>query len=115
VPIFVKTPDGDVSNTAYVSVTAPTPVSITIAPGAASVRVRQTKQFSATVGGTTNTSVTWKVNGIAGGNGTVGTISQSGLYKAPNTVPASPVVSVTATAAADRSKTATASVTVSRN
>ena len=41
-------------------------------------------QFQANVVGTSNQSVTWAVNGIAGGNSTVGTISTSGVYLAPN-------------------------------
>src|SRR5512141_1797136 len=31
--------------------------------------------------------VQWSVNGVAGGNATLGTISAAGLYKAPVTVP----------------------------
>ena len=59
-------------------------------------------------------SVTWKVNGITGGNSTVGTISASGLYRAPNSPPNPAVVTVSATAAADQTKTANASVTITR-
>jgi hypothetical protein len=54
------------------------------------------------------------VNGIAGGNGTVGTITQSGAYKAPTQVPSPATVTVSATAAADPTKTATATVTIVR-
>jgi hypothetical protein len=61
-----------------------------------------------------NTSIIWKVNGIAGGNAIVGTIGQSGLYRAPNSVPAPSTVTVSATAAADQTKVATAWVTVSK-
>ena len=61
-----------------------------------------------------NTAVIWKVNGITGGNGAVGTISASGLYKAPNSVPAGGVVTVSATSVADPSKSASATVTVTR-
>lgn len=42
----------------------------------------QSVQFTAAVTGT-NASVTWAVNGIAGGNSTVGTISAQGNYTAP--------------------------------
>jgi hypothetical protein len=113
VPVIVTTPDDDVSNTVFVNVVAPT-VTIAISPTSASVRVRQSRQFTATIGGTANTSVTWKVNGIVGGNGTVGTISQSGSYKAPNSVPSPAVVTVSATSVADPTKTASASVTISK-
>jgi hypothetical protein len=114
VPVVVNTPDGDVSNAIHVNVTAPMPVSIAISPTSATVRVRQTSQFTATVSGATNTLARWKVNGILGGNGTVGTISQSGLYRAPSSVPGSAVVMVSATAVADQTQTATSSVTVSK-
>ena len=113
-PVAVRTPDGDVSNTVYVNVSAPLPVGIAISPASASVRVRQTRQFVATVNGAVNASAKWAVNGIAGGNGTIGTISQRGLYRAPNSVPGSTYVSVSATAAADPAKTATALVTIVR-
>jgi len=78
------------------------------------VRVGRTKQFTATVQNSSNTSVIWKVNGVAGGNSTVGTVSASGLYKAPSAVPNPATVTVSATAAADQTKTATAAVTVTR-
>ncbi len=115
VPVIVSCPDGTTSNTVFVTVTAATPVSVSISPASASVRVKQTKQFTATVLNTTNKTVTWKVNGIAGGNGTVGTISASGLYKAPNSVPNPAVVTVSATSAADTSKSASAAVTIARH
>src|SRR5262249_25998759 len=114
VPVVVATPDGEASNTAYVNVVAPPPVSVTISPTSATVRVNRTRQFTAAVTNTANQSVTWKVNGTVGGNAAVGTISSSGLYRAPGTVPASATVAVSATAAADPTKTATASVTISR-
>ena len=114
VPVSVTTPDGDVSNTVLVNVVAPAPVTIAISPTTATVRVHQNRQFTATIQGTANTSATWKVNGITGGNGSIGTISQSGLYRAPNTVPSPATVTVSATAVADPAKTATASVTISK-
>jgi len=114
VPVAVNTPDGEVSNTYMVDVTAAAPVAISISPTTATVKVRTTRQFSATVQNSGNTSAIWKVNNIVGGNGSVGTISTSGLYRAPNNVPNPAVVTVSATAAADSSKTASAAVTVSK-
>src|SRR5689334_11560173 len=55
----------------------PPPVSVSVAPASTSVQTAATQQFSATVTNTTNTAVTWKVNGNAGGNSTVGTISSN--------------------------------------
>jgi hypothetical protein len=114
VPVFVSTPDGEVSNTFSVDVAAAAPVAIAISPTTATVKVRGTKQFTATVQNSSNTSVIWKVNSIVGGNGSIGTISTSGLYRAPNNVPNPAVVTVSATAVADQSKTANAAVTVSK-
>ena len=69
------------------SVTAAAPIKVTVAPTSANVAATATRQFTATVTGTTTTTVTWSVNGMAGGNAMVGTISGSGLYKAPAAVP----------------------------
>ena len=74
----------------------------TLAPGA-------TQQFTATVSGSDNTAVTWTVDKVGGGNSTVGTITSTGLYTAPQ---ASGTHVVTATAVADTTKSASATVTV---
>jgi hypothetical protein len=113
VPVVARTPDNSVSNTVYVSVVQTTPVSVTISPASATVKVRASQQFTATVQGSSNTSVSWKVNGVVGGNGSVGTISGTGLYKAPNSVPKGSVT-VSATSPADPTKTASATVAVTR-
>lgn len=114
VPVFVATPDSEVSNTLYVAIVQAASVSVSISPATVTVKTKATAQFTATVQGTTNTAVTWKVNGIAGGNGTVGTITAAGLYRAPNTAPKPSSVTVTATSAADPTKSASASVNISR-
>ena len=61
-----------------VAVTPP----VTISPTKASVRAGATKQFTATLSNVKG-PVTWLVNGVTGGNATVGSISTSGLYAAP--------------------------------
>ena len=113
VPVQVSTTDGEFSNTFSVAVVAAPAVSVTISPTSATVRVNRTQQFTATVQNTTNKSVTWKVNGVAGGSSKFGTISSTGLYQAPAVVRDLPVT-VSATSNADQSKTASASVTLSR-
>jgi len=92
----------------------PTPLSIqvTITPQGSSLTVGATQQFSAAVTGTSNQSVNWSVNNIAGGNGTFGTISTSGLYTAPANIPNPASVTITATSVADTNKSANASVAV---
>jgi len=98
------------------SSTAPSPpppaqIAVAVSPGTTQMLTSESQQFTATVSGTSNTSVTWSVNGITGGNGTVGTISASGLYTAPATAPASGVT-VTATSAAASTAAGNSAVTV---
>src|SRR5213076_3092049 len=92
----------------------PIPVSVTIAPTSATVAARGTQQFTATVQNTSNTAVTWQVNGVTGGNATVGTISSSGLYTAPAVVPNPAIVTVTAVSQADPTKSASGKVTITQ-
>lgn len=103
----------DPTKTGTATITVQPVISVAIAPTAVSVTPIQQTQFTATVTGSTNTVVTWTVNGIPFGNSTVGTVSATGLYIAPASVPASPVVSVTATSAADPTKSASAAMTIS--
>src|SRR5215831_18115899 len=58
-------------------------VTLTVKPARAPLTLTQPQQFTATVANTTNKSVTWFVDGIKGGNATVGTISSAGLYHPP--------------------------------
>src|SRR5581483_8286371 len=46
-------------------------IQVTISPATASVPLGAKQQFTATVTGATNTSVTWSVNGTQGGDKTV--------------------------------------------
>ncbi len=91
------------------STTAPTGILVGVSPSSAAVRQQQTQQFTATVSGATDPSVTWSVDGVAGGNSTVGTVSGSGLYTAPA---ASGNHRVTATSVQDPTRSASAQVTV---
>src|SRR4029077_11235345 len=61
---------------------------------------------------TTNTAVTWQVNGIAGGSMSVGTIATAGVYTAPATVPSPATVTVTAVSVADPTRSGAAQVTI---
>ncbi len=71
--------------------------SLTVSPNFASVHLGATQQFKATLTGSTS-SISWDVNGVPGGNLSVGTITSAGLYTAPTKVPATTTVSVTALA-----------------
>src|SRR5258708_6648742 len=87
------------------------PVVISISPPI-TVALQSTQQFNATVLNTGNLNVTWQVNGITGGNATIGTISVSGLYTAPAAVPSPSSVTITAISQADPSKSAGSTVTI---
>jgi len=103
----------DTSITASASVTVTPVVKVTVSPSNVAVETNHTQQFSATVVNTTNTAVTWQVNGVIGGNSTVGKIDVNGLYTAPGSVPAPATVTVTAISVADPTKSDSASVTIS--
>ena len=65
------------------NVAAVAAVTVTVHPQRAPLTLTQSQQFTAVVANTTNHSVVWAVDGIAGGNSTVGKISSSGLYHPP--------------------------------
>src|SRR5208282_1450478 len=92
--------------------TGPGSIVITILPQSATLFLGQTQQFQAIVTGTSNTSVNWNVNGVAGGDATVGSITISGLYTAPAILPANGIVTVTAVSAAVDQTSASVSVTL---
>ncbi|SPF44404.1 exported hypothetical protein [Candidatus Sulfotelmatobacter kueseliae] len=86
-------------------------VTVAVVPPATTLAVGGTQQFLATVTGASNGNVTWQVNGITGGNSTVGTITSGGLYQAPAAAPAS-AISVTAVSDANGTTFSSASVTI---
>jgi uncharacterized protein (DUF1800 family) len=69
--------------------------------GPSATRLNGTAQFSATVNGTTNTVVSWQVNGVAGGSAASGTISAAGLYTAPAALPSSDSATISAVSVAN--------------
>jgi hypothetical protein len=87
-------------------------VQISVEPRSATVQVGGTQQFTATVTGSNNKTVSWRVNGIIGGNSAIGTISASGLYASPTSIPNPLTVTIVATSTADPTKSAAASVTI---
>jgi hypothetical protein len=90
-------------------------VNVSVVPTSATVTVGQNTAFQAAVTGSTNTAVTWQVNGVAGGSTTTGTISTTGVYTAPGQVPNPSAVTVTAVSQADKTKSASAAVTVANS
>jgi hypothetical protein len=88
-------------------------VSVTVTPAIAAVLLGNSQTFTATVKDSDDTGVTWSVNGVLGGNATIGTISATGVYTAPADLPVNAAVQVTARSHADATKAANAGVTIS--
>ena len=61
-------------------------VSVSITPSSSTLQVGQSQQFTAKVSNTANTAVNWLVNGVLGGNSSVGTVSSAGLYHVDCTI-----------------------------
>lgn len=94
----------------------PTPaqpvVMVTISPDFMIVPLLSTLQFTSAVSGSPSSAVFWEVNGIVGGNATVGTISTTGLYTAPSSLPSPTTVTIGARSQVDTTIVATAEVDV---
>ena len=101
---------GAVSSPLTVSVVST--IVVTVSPPSVSVLAGGTQQFQATVSGSANQAVTWKVNGVVGGDPSSGTITAGGLYTAPNVIPVSGTATVAALCAADGLTQGTATVNI---
>jgi hypothetical protein len=87
-------------------------VRVVVSPSSASVPAATVRSFFASVTGTTNKAVSWQVNGVAGGDATVGTVDASGIYTAPAVVPSPAAVTLTAVSQADTTKSGSAALTI---
>jgi hypothetical protein len=88
-------------------------VVVSVSPHSASKFPTEQQQFTASVSGTSNTQVTWQVNGATGGSLSVGTVDNTGLYTAPSVVPTPNVpVMVSAISQVDVTKSDTATMTI---
>jgi hypothetical protein len=90
----------------------PTSTTVTVSPTSANIRAGDSFPFTATVSGNSNTAVTWAVNGTAGGSAAIGTISSSGNYTAPSSIPSPDTLTITASSVASSSATASSAVTL---
>src|SRR5271163_365823 len=89
--------------------TQPDSQTLTLSPSVASVRVGSAQPFTPSVAGKT---WTWSVNGVAGGNATLGTIDANGNYSAPTALPAPNTIAIAAAETAKPSETASSVVTL---
>lgn len=84
----------------------PSPVTIFVNPTSATLTATQSAQFTATVGGTGNTAVTWSVS-----PSTAGSVTSVGYFTAAN-VTVLTSATLTATSVADPTKSASASLSI---
>lgn len=113
--------DPSKSGSASITIFVPSgPVSVTIVPGYAFVAPSgaklSTKQFTANVANSLNANVIWSVqSGVAAqgcAGAACGSVSATGLYTAPTAAPSPNAIAVTATSAADPTKSATAVIAI---
>jgi preprotein translocase subunit Sec61beta len=108
VAVATPAPGGGTSSPLTFAINQPNPL-VTISPGSAILAAGGQQQFTANVTDSLNLAVTWEVNAISGGNATVGTISNTGLYTAPT---AQASVTISAVSQADVNKSASALLSV---
>lgn len=106
----VAAADPSRSAAAAVTITS-APASVAVSPATATLTPGATQVFAAAVANAPDGSgVTWSVNDVPGGNAVVGTISGSGVYAAPASLPSPASVTILAVAVADPSLTGSARV-----
>ncbi|MGB6595950.1 MAG: hypothetical protein WBE70_02400 [Candidatus Acidiferrum sp.] len=121
------TPQADLTKKAQATMAVQAGVNVSLSPTTATLAANQRVTLTAQVFGTTNVGVNWSVSGVSGGNATLGQIcvvasspcqsvaNATALqvdYLAPGTIPQPNPVSVTATSAADTTKSAASQITV---
>ncbi|MDP9052706.1 MAG: putative Ig domain-containing protein [Acidobacteriota bacterium] len=104
--LTINATSGALNHSATATVTVSSTVQIALTPSSTTLMAAQTAQFTPTIAGSSNTTVTWALNPA------VGTISASGMYTAPASVTAAQSVTVSAISTADSTKSATAALTL---
>jgi hypothetical protein len=86
------------------------PVAVSaLSPSTVSLQINQTQTFTATVTGTSNQTLNWT---LSPSGATSGSVSSAGVYNAPSTIPSSKTVTITATSAADSTKSSSVQITL---
>ena len=115
---IVATPQADPTKATSFPITILAVIGVVITPPSASVLLGTTQNFQAEVTGAVDTTVTWDVNGVVGGNATVGSILNSQIspnsttYTAPQILPVNGVVTIRARSNSSPGSSASVSVTL---
>lgn len=123
----IVTPQADATKKAQATMAVQAGVNVSISPATATLAANHRVTLTAQVFSTTNLGLNWSVSGVSGGNASLGQICVVGStpcqsvtsgtalqvdYLAPGMIPQPNPVSVTATSAADTTKSAAAQITV---
>jgi hypothetical protein len=110
----ISTEDASRYDSCLVTVTEPPDISVDVSPEREEVEVSESVAITATVTGGTTGDVLWYVDGIAGGNSTVGTVTQTNpaTYTAPDEIPSPDSVRVVAVSEEDVSESDTCVVKI---
>jgi hypothetical protein len=121
------TPQADPTKAQQANITIVLGASLSISPPTATLADNERITLTASLNGATNNGLSWSVNGVSGGNATLGQICVTGSspcqsltsgtatqadYLAPGAIPATNPVSVTVATAGNPSLTASAQITV---
>jgi hypothetical protein len=106
VPANVSAPCAAIS----VTTSASGSVTVTVSPRRVGLTTSQSQTFVATVTGAADTTVTWSVDGVSGGNSAIGTVTAGGLYSPPSSAGVH-VITATSVASSSASGSSTAGVT----
>ena len=106
---IMATSVADTTKNCKASVTVTAATAVVVSPTSAAIAVNTIQQFTASVSGNANPAVTWSVDGVSGGNQSVGTITAAGLYTGPATAGTH---TVSATSVADPEQSGNSSVAV---
>ena len=125
--IVTVTPQADPSKQAQATMAIQAGVSVNLSPPSYTLAANHRVTLTVQVNGTSNTGVSWSVNGVPGGNSNLGQICALGSspcqvvtslsvsqadYVAPGAIPLPNPVSVTATSVVDSTKSASTQITV---
>ena len=91
---------------------SPQQAALTVTPSSATVRGGDSQPFTAKTSDGSTPTLTWAVNGVAGGNAATGTITTTGVYTAPQFPPTSNMVTISATETTNATATASSAVTL---
>jgi uncharacterized protein (DUF1800 family) len=89
----------------------PPPGQLAISPAGGTLRGGETQSFTAKIDGAP-AAVSWSVNGVPGGNASVGMITVAGAYTAPEFPPSANAITIGAVLTADSTKTASSAITL---